>query len=146
MTKPTVPSLLFALLRPRRRALAVILAGMLVQTAMSLAVPWPLKIVIDTVVGNQRQPEWINSVLTMLGGTAHKSQIAVAAGIFAGDGQGFVRRFVLQASDPFFRHGPCATSVIVLSPSACKASAIRRKVPKRLQTPAVRAARRQARR
>ena len=81
MTKPTVPSLLFALLRPRRRALAVILAGMLVQTAMSLAVPWPLKIVIDTVVGNQRQPEWINSVLTMLGGTAHKSQIAVAAGI-----------------------------------------------------------------
>ena len=81
MTKPTVPSLLLALLRPRRRALAVILAGMLVQTAMTLAVPWPLKIVIDTVVGNQRQPEWINSVLTMLGGTAHKSHIAMAAGI-----------------------------------------------------------------
>ena len=81
MTKPTVPSLLLALLRPRRRALAVILAGMLVQTAMSLAVPWPLKIVIDTVVGNQHQPEWINSLLTMLGGTAHTSHIAMAAGI-----------------------------------------------------------------
>src|SRR6201999_1969337 len=54
---------------------------MLVQTAMSLAAPWPLKIVIDTVIGNQRQPEWINWLLTMLGGPAHKSQIAVAAGI-----------------------------------------------------------------
>src|SRR5262245_7935268 len=54
---------------------------MLVQTAMSLAAPWPLKIVIDTVIGNQRQPEWINWLLTMLGGPAHKSHIAVAAGI-----------------------------------------------------------------
>ena len=40
----------------RRRALAVILAAMLVQTVMSLAAPWPLKIVIDTVIGNQRRP------------------------------------------------------------------------------------------
>ena len=76
-----MPPLLLQLLRPRRRALAVILAAMLVQTVMSLAAPWPLKIVIDTVIGNQRQPEWINWLLTMLGGPAHKSQIAVAAGI-----------------------------------------------------------------
>jgi len=48
---------------------------------MSLAAPWPLKIVIDTVIGNQRQPEWINWLLTMLGGVAHKGHIAVAAGI-----------------------------------------------------------------
>jgi ABC-type multidrug transport system fused ATPase/permease subunit len=78
--KPTVPPLLLQLLRPRRRALAVILAAMLVQTVMSLAAPWPLKIVIDTVIGNQRQPEWINWLLTMLGGAAHKGHIAVAAG------------------------------------------------------------------
>jgi len=79
--KPTVPPLLLQLLRPRRRALAVILAAMLVQTVMSLAAPWPLKIVIDTVIGNQRQPEWINWLLTMLGGAAHKGHIAVAAAI-----------------------------------------------------------------
>jgi ABC-type multidrug transport system fused ATPase/permease subunit len=79
--KPTVPPLLLQLLRPRRRALAVILAAMLVQTVMSLAAPWPLKIVIDTVIGNQRQPEWINWLLTMLGGAAHKGHIGVAAGI-----------------------------------------------------------------
>jgi len=79
--KPTVPPLLRQLLRPRRRALAVILAAMLVQTVMSLAAPWPLKIVIDTVIGNRRQPEWINWLLTMLGGAAHKGHIAVAAAI-----------------------------------------------------------------
>jgi len=76
-----VPPLLLQLLRPRRRALAVILAAMLVQTVMSLAAPWPLKIVIDTVIGNRRQPEWINWLLTMLGGAAHKGHIAVAAAI-----------------------------------------------------------------
>lgn len=76
-----MPPLLLQLLRPRRRALAVILAAMLVQTVMSLAAPWPLKIVIDTVIGNQRQPEWINWLLTMLGGAAHKGHIAVAAAI-----------------------------------------------------------------
>ena len=76
-----MPPLLLQLLRPRRRALAVILAAMLVQTVMSLAAPWPLKIVIDTVIGNRRQPEWINWLLTMLGGAAHKGHIAVAAAI-----------------------------------------------------------------
>jgi ABC-type multidrug transport system fused ATPase/permease subunit len=76
----TPPPLLVQLLRPRRRALAVILAGMLVQTAMSLAVPWPLKIVIDTVVGNHRQPQWINWLLTTVGADS-KPHIAEAAGI-----------------------------------------------------------------
>jgi subfamily B ATP-binding cassette protein MsbA len=76
----TPPPLLVQLLRPRRRALAVILAGMLVQTAMSLAVPWPLKIVIDTVVGSHRQPQWINWLLTTVGADS-KPHIAEAAGI-----------------------------------------------------------------
>jgi ABC-type multidrug transport system fused ATPase/permease subunit len=76
----TAPPLLVQLLRPRRRTLAVILAAMLVQTAMSLAVPWPLKIVIDTVVGGHRQPQWINWLL-MTVGADNKQHIAVAAGI-----------------------------------------------------------------
>ena len=53
---------------------------MLVQTAMSLAVPWPLKIVIDTVVGSHRQPQWINWLLTTVGADS-KPHIAQAAGI-----------------------------------------------------------------
>jgi ABC-type multidrug transport system fused ATPase/permease subunit len=35
------------LVRPHRRSLLVILLAMLVETAMSIAAPWPLKIIID---------------------------------------------------------------------------------------------------
>lgn len=76
----TAPPLLVQLLRPRRRTLAVILAAMLVQTSMSLAAPWPLKIVIDIVVGSHRQPQWINWLLTTLGADS-KPRIAEVAGI-----------------------------------------------------------------
>jgi ABC-type multidrug transport system fused ATPase/permease subunit len=79
-TSPAAPSLLRELLRRRRRTLAIILAAMLVQTAMSLAAPWPLKIIIDDVVGNHRPPHWINAVLPILGG-ATKAHVAAAAGI-----------------------------------------------------------------
>jgi ABC-type multidrug transport system fused ATPase/permease subunit len=75
-----VPSLLGELLRPRRRTIAVILAAMLVQMAMGLAAPWPLKVIIDTVVGNHRPPGWIGWLLPMLGG-ATKTHIAAAAGV-----------------------------------------------------------------
>jgi len=75
-----VPPLIRELIRPHRRTLAVILAAMLVQMAMSLAAPWPLKIVIDNVVGNHRPPQWINWLLPVLGG-ASKAHIAEAATI-----------------------------------------------------------------
>jgi ABC-type multidrug transport system fused ATPase/permease subunit len=53
---------------------------MLVQAVMSLAAPWPLKIIIDLVVGSHHQPEWISWLLAVLG--AHsKTRIAEAAGI-----------------------------------------------------------------
>ena len=52
--------LIAELLRPYRWSLAAILASMLVQTAMSLAAPWPLKVILDNVVGSHRPPEWIN--------------------------------------------------------------------------------------
>jgi subfamily B ATP-binding cassette protein MsbA len=41
--------LLRTLVRPYRANLFFILLAMLVQTAMSLAAPWPLKIVLDNV-------------------------------------------------------------------------------------------------
>ena len=53
---------------------------MLVQMAMSLAAPWPLKIIIDNVVGSHRPPQWIDWLLPMLGG-ASKTHIAAAAAI-----------------------------------------------------------------
>ena len=75
-----MPPLLRELLRPHRRILAVILAAMLVQMAMSLAAPWPLKIVIDLVIGTHRQLHWINWILATLGAD-NKVRIAAAAGI-----------------------------------------------------------------
>jgi ABC-type multidrug transport system fused ATPase/permease subunit len=68
------------LLRPYRWSLAVILASMLVQTLMSLAAPWPLKTILDNVVGNRPAPRWITWLLPMLGGDT-KLHIAAAAGI-----------------------------------------------------------------
>ena len=51
------------LLRPYRGWLVVILLAMLVETAMSLAGPWPLKIVLDSVVGHHPMPAWIVRLL-----------------------------------------------------------------------------------
>jgi ABC-type multidrug transport system fused ATPase/permease subunit len=77
---PTARPLLGELLRPRQRTLAAIVAAMAVQMAASLAAPWPLKIIIDNVVGNRRPPQWIDWLLPMLGGE-NKMHIAEATGI-----------------------------------------------------------------
>jgi ABC-type multidrug transport system fused ATPase/permease subunit len=68
------------LLRPHRRTLALLLGAMLVQMATSLAAPWPLKIIIDDVVGNHRPPAWIRLLLPILGGS-DKAHVAEAAGL-----------------------------------------------------------------
>ena len=71
-----MPPLLRELLRPRRGPLAIILAAMLVQMAMSLAAPWPLKIVIDNVIGTHRQFQWINFLIGMMGSKARLAEFA----------------------------------------------------------------------
>ena len=47
------------LVRPYRAWLIIILGAMLVETAMSLAGPWPLKIILDNAVGSHKPPEWL---------------------------------------------------------------------------------------
>jgi ABC-type multidrug transport system fused ATPase/permease subunit len=51
------------LIRPYRRTLVVILLAMLVETAMSLATPWPLKIILDNVVGNHTLTPWLHRLV-----------------------------------------------------------------------------------
>src|SRR5262245_45165570 len=52
---------LFAqLLAPHRGWITVIFVAMLIETAMTIAAPWPLKIVIDNVVGSHKPPDWIH--------------------------------------------------------------------------------------
>jgi ABC-type multidrug transport system fused ATPase/permease subunit len=52
---------------------------MLVQTAMSVAAPWPLKIVLDNVIGSHKLHPWLEHLLHPLLGSGTKMQIAFAA-------------------------------------------------------------------
>jgi subfamily B ATP-binding cassette protein MsbA len=46
------------LLRPHHRLVAIVVVMMLLQAAMGIAGPWPLKIIIDSVVGDHAVPDW----------------------------------------------------------------------------------------
>jgi ABC-type multidrug transport system fused ATPase/permease subunit len=76
-----VISLLRSLVRPYRAHLFFILCAMLVQTVMSLAAPWPLKIVLDNVVGSHKLPSWLDDVLKPVLAGSSKMEIAAAAAI-----------------------------------------------------------------
>jgi ABC-type multidrug transport system fused ATPase/permease subunit len=72
--------LVIDLARPYRGWLAIILLAMLVETATGLAAPWPLKIVIDSVVGTHSAPPWL---VRLLGPALvdHANALAAAAAI-----------------------------------------------------------------
>jgi ABC-type multidrug transport system fused ATPase/permease subunit len=71
--------LILTLVRPYRGTLLVILLVMIAQTAMSVAEPWPLKIVLDNVIGSHKLPHWIEHLLSPILGHGSKMQIAFAA-------------------------------------------------------------------
>ena len=73
--------LIRALIRPYHGWLAVILAAMVVETAMSLAGPWPLKIVLDNVVGHHHLPHWLARSARPALVVGHKMALAAAAAI-----------------------------------------------------------------
>src|ERR1700752_5343677 len=77
---PAVPPLLRELLRPYRRTIAIILAATLVSMVMSLAAPWPLKVILANVVARHPPQALIAWLFPMVGGTT-KTHIAAAAGI-----------------------------------------------------------------
>jgi ABC-type multidrug transport system fused ATPase/permease subunit len=71
--------LVLQLLRPYHGWLAIVFAAMLVEIVMSLASPWPLKLVLDDALGNHHLPEWL--------GWAHDYGIrrnALGVALFAG--------------------------------------------------------------
>ncbi len=47
------------LVRPYWKWLTIVLIAMVLETAMSLAAPWPLKIVLDSVFGSEPVPGWL---------------------------------------------------------------------------------------
>lgn len=73
--------LIQGLIRPYRGTLAIILAAMLLQTAASVAGPWPLKIVLDNVAGSHKLPHWLGHLMERLLTGSGKMQIAAAAAL-----------------------------------------------------------------
>jgi ABC-type multidrug transport system fused ATPase/permease subunit len=67
-------------LMPYRGWIVIIFLAMLVETAMSLAAPWPLKVILDNVVGTHKAPEWLDSIRNSLMGE-NKLALAAVAGI-----------------------------------------------------------------
>ena len=70
------------LIQPYRRTLVVIFIFMLVETAMSLAAPWPLKIILDSVVGDHKLVPWLHRLMGHLlenGSRAHIAALAAVA-------------------------------------------------------------------
>ncbi|OLD08661.1 MAG: ABC transporter [Deltaproteobacteria bacterium 13_1_40CM_3_69_14] len=67
------------LLRPYRGWLAIILLATAVETAMGLAAPWPLKIVLDNVIGGDPPPGWLRQIANWLPGDGVMQTAAFAA-------------------------------------------------------------------
>src|SRR5215469_18800054 len=51
--------LVLRLVRPYWGWLLIVLLAMLVEVAMSLAAPWPLKLVLDDALGHHHLPDWL---------------------------------------------------------------------------------------
>jgi ABC-type multidrug transport system fused ATPase/permease subunit len=51
--------LVLGLIRPYRTWLAIVFMAMFVEIAMSLAAPWPLKLVLDDALGKHQLPQWL---------------------------------------------------------------------------------------
>src|SRR5580704_10680826 len=69
------------LIRPYRRTLVIIFLAMLVETGMSLAAPWPLKIILDNVVGNRKMAPWLYHILQPFLESDSHARIAAAAAL-----------------------------------------------------------------
>ncbi|HEV3223063.1 MAG TPA: ABC transporter ATP-binding protein [Puia sp.] len=76
----SLSSLVFELIKPYKKWLLLIFAAMLLETAMSLLGPWPLKIIIDNVVGHHALPYWLSWIKDLPFGS-NKMAIASAAAI-----------------------------------------------------------------
>ncbi|MEI8045617.1 MAG: ABC transporter ATP-binding protein, partial [Verrucomicrobiota bacterium] len=72
--------LVLELVRPYRGWLIIVFVAMLIETAMSIAAPWPLKIIIDNVVGKHKLPEFLGWLRHVSYGEHTLALAGVAAG------------------------------------------------------------------
>ena len=70
------------LIRPYRGRLIIILLAMLVETLMSLAAPWPLKYIIDNVVGSSHKADpWLHHAVAHVSGYSTRLHYAGLAAL-----------------------------------------------------------------
>jgi ABC-type multidrug transport system fused ATPase/permease subunit len=67
------------LLRPYRGSLGIILVAMLLQSGMTLAGPWPLKIILDNVIVGHKLNPWLGRLLEPLLTHGHRVHLAALA-------------------------------------------------------------------
>ena len=79
VSSSTMSRLVLELVRPYHRWLVVVFVAMLIETAMSLAAPWPLKVVIDNVLGDHKLPDWLAWVGDLAQGKMGLAAIAAGA-------------------------------------------------------------------
>ena len=54
---------------------------MFIETAMSLAAPWPLKVILDSVVGNHKLSPWLDHLLGPMLGHGNRMTVAGLAAL-----------------------------------------------------------------
>jgi ABC-type multidrug transport system fused ATPase/permease subunit len=72
--------LVWTMVSPYKKWLLIIFFAMLLETTMGLATPWPLKIIIDNVIGHHKLPHWLAWMDTVFPGE-NKIQFAAVAAI-----------------------------------------------------------------
>ena len=68
------------LVRPYRWTLVLIFAAMLVETLMSIAAPWPLKVILDNVVGDKKMSPWMHHLFGPLLNHGSRMHMALVVG------------------------------------------------------------------
>jgi subfamily B ATP-binding cassette protein MsbA len=83
---------------------------MIVQTLMNLAAPWPLKVVLDNVLGSHRLPDWLTELVRQAAGGAGKMHLAAIAAIFTvliaalGAGASYVANYFTESIGQWVAH------------------------------------------
>jgi ABC-type multidrug transport system fused ATPase/permease subunit len=75
----SLAKLVWNMVSPYKKWLLIIFCAMLVETVMTLAAPWPLKIIIDNVVSHHKLPGWFSWMDTVFPGENKRQFAAVAA-------------------------------------------------------------------
>jgi ABC-type multidrug transport system fused ATPase/permease subunit len=76
-----VTRLIRSLIRPYLWSVALVFCAMIVETLMSLAGPWPLKVILDNVAGSHHLPLWLAHIGGFASDSAGKREIALWAAV-----------------------------------------------------------------